>query len=81
MAFIGGKTNRNILNSPPSKYLPSEVIPKRGQDALTAQLVPLDSDLWKVENYRQFLEYRRKMIAANINSFMRNLDVPLTSKS
>lgn len=81
MAFIGGKTNRNILNAPPSKYLPSEVIPKRGHDALTAQLVPLDPNLWEVENYRPFLEYRRKMIVTTINSFMRKLDMPLTSAS
>lgn len=74
MAFIGGKANRHILNNPPSEYLAKEVIPQRGKDALTSQLVPLDASLWKMQNYRDFLDYRRKAIAKEINTFMANLE-------
>jgi hypothetical protein len=74
MAFIGGKTNRHILNNPPSKYFPDDIIPKRGKDALTSQLVPLEPKLWEMQNYRDFLDYRRKAIVKAINSFMDKFD-------
>lgn len=74
MAFIGGKTNRHILNTPPSKYIPQEVIPKRGKEVLTDQLVPLDPTLLEIKNYQQFLAYRRKMIVTTINAFMEQFE-------
>lgn len=74
MAFIGGKANRHILNNPPSKYFPEEIIPTRGKDALTSQLVPLEPKLWEIQNYRDFLDRRRKSIAEAINSFMNGLE-------
>lgn len=70
MAFIGGKTNRQILNHEPMDYLENEVIVKRGEDALTSQLISLDKELWKIENYRKFLDWRRKAIAEEINKFI-----------
>jgi hypothetical protein len=74
MAFIGGKTNRHILNNPPSKYFPDDIIPKRGKEALTSQLVPLEPKLWQIQNYRDFLDHRRKAIVQAINSFMTKFD-------
>ncbi|HZS26892.1 MAG TPA: DUF262 domain-containing protein [Candidatus Angelobacter sp.] len=76
IAFIGGKTNRHILNSPPAKYIPQEVIAKRGRDVLTAQLVPVDPSLWEIKNYQRFLEYRRKMIVSTVNTFMAQFETP-----
>lgn len=69
MAFIGGKTNRQITNKEPIKYLDG-IIKERGEDALTSQLVPVDSNLWELANYRDFLIYRRKSVAEAINKFM-----------
>jgi hypothetical protein len=74
MAFIGGKANRHILNNPPSKYFPEDIIPTRGKDALTSQLVPLEPKLWEIQNYRDFLDRRRKSIAEAINDFMNALE-------
>lgn len=74
MAFIGGKTNRIILNTPPSRYIPQEIIPKRGKEVLTAQLVPLDPTLLEMKNYPSFLDYRRKMIVHAINAFMEQFE-------
>jgi hypothetical protein len=74
MAFIGGKTNRHILNKEPVVYLEKEVLAKRGEDALTSQLVPLDKGLWEMEKYRDFLTYRREAIAKAINDFMKRFD-------
>ncbi len=38
--------------------------------ALELQCIPEDPDLWKIENYEQFLEERRKMLAKNLNGFL-----------
>jgi hypothetical protein len=74
MAFIGGKTNRHILNNPPSDYFPKDIIPKQGESALTSQLIPTDPKLWQLKNYREFLDYRRKAIVKAINSFLETVD-------
>lgn len=73
MAFIGGKTNRQILNKEPAKYLEKEVIAKRGEEALTSQLIPTDQKLWEIGKYREFLAWRRQAIADAINKFMKKL--------
>lgn len=70
MAFIGGKTNRQITNKEPIQYLEKEVVAKRGEEALTSQLIPLDKKLWELSSYRDFLSFRRKAIAEAINDFM-----------
>lgn len=70
LAFIGGKTNRQITNKEPIEYLEKEVMAKRGEDALLSQLIPTDKKLWEISNYRNFLDYRRKAIAEAINKFM-----------
>ena len=74
MAFLGGKTNRHITNKEPKVYFENEVIAKRGEDALTSQLIPLDKGLWEIENYGKFLDYRREAIAKIINNFLKNLN-------
>jgi hypothetical protein len=38
--------------------------------ALELQCIPEDPELWKIENYVQFLEERRKMLAKNLNAFL-----------
>lgn len=70
MAFIGGKTNRQILNKKPNEYLPNEIIAKRGEEALVTQLVTTNRALWELDAYPQFLEDRRRRIATAINDFM-----------
>jgi len=74
LAFIGGKTNRQITNKEPLEYFEKEVIPKRGENALISQLIPLDKKLWEISNYRQFLDFRRKAIAEEINAFIKTFE-------
>lgn len=74
MAFIGGATNRHILNKEPLVYFEKEVIAKRGEDALTSQLIPLDRGKWEIKKYREFLEYRRPAIAKAINDFLKQYE-------
>ena len=70
-AFLTKKANLRASNALPSKYLPE--IKAKYPKALGQQFVPTNSGLWDVENYETFLSERRKLIAANINSFLGSL--------
>jgi Putative DNA-binding domain len=41
--------------------------------ALELQCIPEDQELWKIENYEQFLEERRKMLAKHLNAFLEKI--------
>lgn len=69
LAFIGGKTNRQILNKEPIHYL-KEINEKYGPDVLSSQLIPTNQVNWEVGRFREFLGWRRKAIAEAINIFM-----------
>lgn len=69
MAFITGRTNQRLSRKPPEEYFP-EIINLRGEASLQAQQVPIKPELWKVENYRSFLQERRRMLAGSINQFV-----------
>jgi hypothetical protein len=80
MAFIGGKTNRQITNKEPIQYLEDEVVAKRGEDALASQLIPTDRKLWELSSYRDFLAWRRGAIAEAINTFMKQYETDVVEK-
>jgi hypothetical protein len=69
LAFVGGKTNRQISDKPPSVYLPA-LIEKSGRAALEAQCIPTDESLLGVEAYKRFLVERRRLVAARLNEFL-----------
>ncbi len=73
-------TNRAILTAVANRtksaklaegYL-SDVVEKF-PGALALQSIPEDRELWKLENYERFLEYRRKMLAAELNEFLNSI--------
>lgn len=68
-AFISGGHNRSLSAKPPETHL-ADIVERRGAEALTAQGIPLDRDLWKLENFPAFLEYRRAQLARMINEFL-----------
>jgi hypothetical protein len=68
-AFIGGGTNREITNKDPIDYFP-KIVKKQGEEVLTAQLVPLDPELWEIKNYEKFLEVRRAELITAMNGFI-----------
>ena len=74
LAFIDGKTDRQILNKEPAVYLEKEIIAKKGEEAIKLQLIPVDRKLWEIANFREFLGWRRKTIADEINDFMKKLE-------
>ncbi|MPZ22196.1 MAG: DUF262 domain-containing protein [Dehalococcoidia bacterium] len=69
MAFISGQSNRSISNKEPAVYLPG-ILETKGAGALEGQKIPTDSDLWKTENFRTFLEFRRADLAKVLNDFI-----------
>lgn len=70
-AFLTATTNIGVIsNRTPEEYFP-EIINKFGENALKKQLIPIeDENLWKLENYEDFLKIRRETIAQNINKFI-----------
>ena len=69
LAFIGGKTNRQISDKPPSQYFPP-MIEKSGLAAFEAQCIPTDPPLLGVEGYKAFLAERRKAVSQRLNEFL-----------
>jgi len=69
LAFISGSQNRSLSSKAPDIYLP-DIVRTRGLGALTAQGIPTDPELWRLENFEGFLEYRRAELAQIVNSFL-----------
>jgi hypothetical protein len=63
--FLTKDTNLNISARLPEEYFPA--IEQRYPGALASQWIPTEPALWKMENYRDFLEARRELLAAETN--------------
>ena len=63
--FQTQKTNLWITNRFPEDYFAE--VEERHPGALGSQWVPQDRDLWRMENYIDFLEARRQLLAAEAN--------------
>ena len=69
--FQTKQTNLEISDRMPEEYFP--VFEARHPGGLASQWIPADPKLWKLENYREFLEERRKLLAAETNRCMEDL--------
>jgi hypothetical protein len=69
LAFIGGKSNRQISDKAPASYFPG-YIEKAGAAAFDAQCIPTDPSYLTVESYKSFLAERRGRIAKRLNEFL-----------
>jgi hypothetical protein len=69
LAFIGGRTNRKLSDSSPSKYLRG-LVDRMGDATFRAQEIPLDPDLLETNRYADFLARRRVQIAKRLNAFL-----------
>ena len=69
LAFIGGKTNRQIRDKPPAKYFP-QIIEKSGHSAFDAQCIPTDPALLETAAYKDFLAERRETVSRRLNEFL-----------
>ncbi|MEM3389845.1 MAG: DUF262 domain-containing protein [Thermoproteota archaeon] len=71
IAFLTEKANKSILNKEPIIYIRENKI---DEEKLKKQFVPLNEELWKIDNYEQFLEERRGIIVDGINKYFDELD-------
>lgn len=72
LTFIGKVTNIKISNQEPVKYL-EEIIAKYGEKVLTPHCIPLDRNLWELNNYDLFLTTRRRMITEIISEYIKDM--------
>jgi hypothetical protein len=69
--FQTKETNLEISDRLPEEYFPE--FENRHPGGLASQWIPVDPGLWKMRNYREFLEERRKLLAAETNRRMGEL--------
>lgn len=73
-AFLTPETNRRLIRDrPPSEYL-HEVVDDY-PEGLQSQFIPVEEELWQIENYEEFLAKRRQSIADAINDYMDDLQI------
>jgi hypothetical protein len=69
--FLTKDTNLNISDRLPEEYFPE--IEQAHPGALASQWIPTDNELWRVENFREFLEARKLLLAEEVNKRMEKL--------
>lgn len=69
--FLTKDTNLSISYRLPEEYFTE--IEKAQPGALASQWIPMDSALWRLENFRDFLEARKELLAAEVNHRMEEL--------
>jgi hypothetical protein len=69
--FLTKTTNLAISNRLPEEYFPE--IEAAHPGALASQWIPDDPELWRIENYRDFLDARKFLLADEINRRMEEL--------
>ena len=69
--FLTKETNLRISAKSPKEYFPYYEAKHPG--VLKSHWIPEDPELWKIENYHQFLAERRKLLAQAANNFLDQL--------
>lgn len=65
LAFISGNTNRRISAELPEKYLP-----KISETNRRSQCVPLEESFYTLDNFREFLTERRRLLVDKMNAYL-----------
>lgn len=69
--FQTKETNLEISDRLPEEYFPK--FEARHPGGLASQWIPMDPSLWKLERFRDFLEARKELLAAELNRRMEDL--------
>ena len=69
--FLTQETNLRVSDRDPAEYIPA--FEKETPGAIATHWIPMDPELWKVENYLDFLAERRKLLADSANAFLDQL--------
>lgn len=75
-------TNRAILTSVENRSKSAKYadvylskVKERFPNALKLQSIPDDEELWKIENYKKFLQVRRELLSERLNHFLNNISI------
>lgn len=63
--FLTKNTNLSISDRLPEEYFPE--VERAHPGALASQWIPTDPELWRIDKYREFLEARKALLAAESN--------------
>lgn len=69
--FLTKDTNLSISDRLPEQYFPE--IENNHPGSLASQWIPMDPALWRIENYREFLEARKALLAEEMNRRLEEL--------
>ena len=69
--FLTKETNLEVSKRDPAEYIPTYEAKNPG--AIASHWIPMDPELWKIENYPKFLAERRKLLAQSANEFLEKL--------
>lgn len=69
--FLTKATNLRVSNRDPYEYFSH--YEERYPGILTTHWIPMDTELWQYENYREFLAARRQLLAQAANDFLDSL--------
>ena len=69
--FLTKDTNLSISNRLPEEYFPE--IEEAHPGSLKSQWIPANPELWKIKNYREFLEARKGLLADETNRRLEKL--------
>ena len=71
LTFLTQETNLRVSDRDPAEYLEEFVNKQPG--AIESHWIPMDRDLWQVEDYHAFLAARRELLAQAANVFLDSL--------
>jgi hypothetical protein len=69
--FLTQTSNLKISDRKPEEYFPE--IRDKYPGALESQWIPMEEELWRLENFPAFLEARCELLAAEVNRHMKDL--------
>ena len=69
--FLTQDTNLKVSNRNPAEYIQEFL--KKQPHSIESHWIPMDASLWRIENYRAFLEARRELLAQAANQFLDGL--------
>jgi hypothetical protein len=71
LTFLTQDTNLRVSDRDPAEYL--EAFARKHPGAVASHWIPMERDLWRVENYHTFLAARRELLAEAANIFLDSL--------
>ncbi|MDR3357792.1 MAG: DUF262 domain-containing protein [Desulfovibrio sp.] len=69
--FLIKDSNLSIRDRLPEEYFPE--VEQAHPGVLASQWIPMDTDLWKIENFSVFLNARKELLAEELNRHMEDL--------